>query len=406
MTGRATISAVEARAIALRGLGLDTIREVRSIGAAEIRQTIRRLGLLQIDYVNVVVPAQYQVLFTRLGRYDRTLLDRIVYEQRDCVEQWAREASIVPIEHWPLLHHRRQPTDRRGKRMTTFLQRNKRYADGVLALITEHGAVARGDVPAPPLPPRQATEFWRWNLAKMTLEALFACGTLAIAGRRSSDMARVYDLATRLIPAPHRETRLAEVEARAQLLHGAARVLGVATEGDLADYYRMTLAEARPALKLLIARGALREARVEGWAKPAWIESNAASAERCNGRALLSPFDPAIWCRERALRLFGFDYRLEIWVPPARRRFGYYVLPFLWKDRLVARVDLKADRAAGLLRVLGAFLESEAEVEPIALALAQELVEMADWLGLRGVAIGRRGNLARPLSRAVRTLFT
>jgi hypothetical protein len=234
------------------------------------------------------------------------------------------------------------------------------------------------------------------------LEAYFGQGELAVAERRPN-FARVFDLAERLIPPEHHRRRVDREEAQRELLQLAARSHGVGTAADLADYYRMLLRDARPRLAELVASGELREARVEGWREPAYLHRQAQLPRRIEAAALLSPFDPVIWFRPRAARLFAFDYRFEIFVPQVKRKWGCYVLPFLLGDRLVARVDLKADRVGRRLLVLSAHLESGVEPDSIADALAAELGVLAAWLDLDSISVGRRGNVARPLAVAVRS---
>jgi hypothetical protein len=233
------------------------------------------------------------------------------------------------------------------------------------------------------------------------LEAHFGRGLLAVAERRPN-FARAYDLAERVLPPEHYRRQVGRAEAERELLRLAARAHGVGTAADLADYYRLPVREARPRITELVAAGELREVRVEGFREPAYLHPEARLPRQINALALLSPFDPVIWYRARAARLFAFDYRLEVFVPRAQRRWGCYVLPFLLGESLVARVDLKADRAERRLLVLAAYLEPAAEPEAVAAALAAELWTMAGWLGLDSVTVERRGGFARPLAAAVR----
>jgi uncharacterized protein YcaQ len=241
---------------------------------------------------------------------------------------------------------------------------------------------------------------WVGTVPRATLEALFGRGTLAVADRRPN-FARVYDLAERVIPAAARERRVDRDEALRELLRRAAHAQGVATAADLADYFRLSPREARPRIRELVEEGVVEEVRVEGWGEPAYLAAGAAAPRAPSAAALLSPFDPVIWHRPRAARLFDFDYRLEIYTPAPRRRWGYYVLPFLLNDRVVGRVDLKADRAGGRLLVLAAHREHHADSAVVAAALAAELRTLAAWLDLDDVAVAPRGNLARVLAAAL-----
>jgi len=397
----ADLSSGEARRVALAAQGFDRPRPRRRVGAGDLRRVIRQLGLLQIDFVNVLAPAHYQVPFSRLGRYDRSLLDEVVYRGREFTEQWAHEASIVPVETWPLLRHRMERHRVRPYGFERFLASNAAYADQALAQVREHGPLTAGDLPDPESGSRRLPGAWFRSVPRAVLEAHFGRGALAVAERRPN-FARVFDLAERRLPAEHHERRPRPEESQRELLRLAARAHGVGTAADLADYYRMPMREARGPLAGLVASGELREVRVEGWREPAYLHRRARRPARIRAAALLSPFDPLVWYRPRVARLFRFDYRVEIFVPRPMRRWGYYVLPFLLGDRLVARVDLKADRPRRRLRVLAAYLEPGARPATVAEALAVELKTMASWLGLEVVGVERRGNLARPLAAAVR----
>ena len=394
------LSLAEARAIALAAQGFDRPRPVR-VTIRDVARTIRQLALVQLDYVNVVVPSHYQVPFSRLGRYDRTLLDKLVYGSGEFTEHWAHEASIVPTETWPLLGYRREEHRARPWGFDKFLRQNSAYVARVLEEVRTRGPLRADELPHPGGVPRRLLEHaWFRSVPRAVLEAHFGRGALAIA-TRESDFARRYDLSDRVVPKEHHGRTVERVGAQRELLLQAARAHGVGTAADLADYFRMPVRDARPRLSELVAAGELSEARVEGWREPAWVHRDAASV-RIEARALLSPFDPVVWFRPRTARLFGFDYRFEIFVPAPKRRWGAYVLPFLQGDRLAARVDLKSDRAARRLVVLGAWFEPWADRTAVAPALAAELRDWAEWLGLERVVVGRRGDLARALSAAVR----
>jgi uncharacterized protein YcaQ len=357
--------------------------------------------MLQIDYVTVVVPSQYQVLFARHGSFDRSRLDALLFRRHALLEQWAHEASIVPVETWPLLAHRRQIHRARPWGFDDFLRRRPDYTARALDRIREAGALAADELPHPDDHPSRLEHSWYGTVRRATLEALFGRGVLAIAGRRP-DFARLYDLAERVVAPEHAARSVTRRDAEREMLRTASRAHGVATAGDLADYWRMTARDARPRIAELAEAGEILPARVEGWREPAWLHREARVPDRIDAVALLSPFDPVVWSRRRTSRLFGFEYRLEIFVPEPRRRFGAYVLPLLLGDRLVGRLDLKADRAAGRLLVRGAHLEPGVAAGPVAEAAAAELAAMASWLGLERVTVGRRGGLARALGAAAR----
>ncbi len=399
---RGHLSLSEARRIALAAQGFDRPRPNGRVGVGHFRRTIRQLGLLQIDYVNVLVPAHYQVLFSRLGPYNRSRLDEFVYRRGEFTEQWAHEASIVPVDSWPLLRHRMAVHRVRPYGFELFIDRNPAYVDWVLDEVRRRGPLTADDLAEPDgMARRIAGDAWVGTVPQAVLEAHFGRGLLAVAERRAN-FARVFDLAERLIPPEHHGRQVQPEEARRELLRRAARSQGVGTAGDLADYYRMPVREARPRLAELVAAGELREVRVEGWREPAYLHPAARLPSRIDAAALLSPFDPLIWYRARAERLFNFAYRIEIYVPEAKRKWGYYILPFLMADRLVARVDLKADRTGRRLLVLAAYLEPHAKSGAVSNALAAELRTMATWLGLDTVAVERRGDFARALAAAVR----
>lgn len=396
----ADLSLDDARRLALAAQGFDRPRPHRVAGR-DLARVIQRLGLVQLDFVNVLVPAHYQVLFSRLGPYRRSLLHETIYRRGAFTEQWAHEASIVPMDVWPLLRHRREAHRVRPWGFERFLADQPGYVRRVLAAVRRRGALTAADLPPPADVARRIRgDAWVGTVPRATLEALFGRGTLAVADRLPN-FARVYDLAERVIPAEHHGRRVAGDEAQRELLRRAARALGVATAGDLADYYRMSPREARPRIAELVAAGDLEEARVAGWREPAYVAAGARAPRAIAAAALLSPFDPLIWHRPRAERLFGFAYRLEIYTPALRRRWGYYVLPFLLGERIVARVDLKADRAPGRLLAPAAYRERHADARTVAAALAAELRVLAGWLGLRDIAVGARGNLARALSAEV-----
>ncbi len=396
-----TISLDEARRLALAAQGFDRPRPAGRPDARHVRGVILRLGLLQLDFVTVVGPAHYQVLFSRLGPYDRALLDDLAYRRREFTEQWAHEASLLPVDAWPLLRHRMEVHRPRPYNFGPVLARHPEYAGRVLAEVRARGPLGAEELDHPEGGPRRLEHAWHGSVSRAMLEALFGQGALAVAGRRP-DFSRLYDLAERVVPPEHLKRVVDPAEARRELLRRAARAHGVGTAADLADYFRMPVGEARPRLDELVEAETLRTVRVEGWREPAYLDPAARAPRRIDAAALLSPFDPLIWFRPRTQRLFGFEYRFEIFTPPATRRWGCYVLPFLLGDRLVARVDLKSDRPARRLRVVAAHLEPGVEPDRVAAALAAELRLLAGWLGLDGVAVARRAGFDRALAAALR----
>ena len=395
-----TLSLNQARRLATAAQGLDR----RPVGAADadaVATAIRQLGVLQLDFVNVLVPSHYLVLYSRLGAYDRRELHRAVYARREFTETWAHEASIVPMDAWPLLRYRMETHRARPWGFDVIMRRHHGYVDTAIEEIQRRGALSAGELPDPVHTSRRLPGSWYGSVPRAVLEACFGRGRLAVTHRLDS-FARVYDLADRVIPPEHFTRRVTQADGERELLRRAARALGVGTAGDLADYFRMPVRDVRPRLGDLLADGTLVEVRVEGWREPAYRHRDAQPTAPVAACALLSPFDPLIWFRARARRLFGFDYRFEIFVPEAKRKWGAYVLPFLLGDQLVARVNVKADRARRRLLVPGAYLEPSADHARVAPALAGELQGLATWLGLTAVAVGRRGNLARALAAALR----
>jgi uncharacterized protein YcaQ len=349
--------------------------------------------LLQIDSVNVLVRAHYLPLFSRLGPYDRPLLDAAAYAgpRRTVFEYWGHEASLLPVALHPLLRWRMLRAEQ-GQGLYSGLARfgreRRAFVKAVLAEVTDRGPLSASDLSTGG---RGRGSWWGWSEGKTALEWLFWAGLVTTAERRGFE--RVYDLPSRALPpAVLAAPTPPEGEAQRALLRLAARALGVATERDLRDYFRLEVADTRARVAEMVEAGDLLPVEVEGWGRPGYLSPEARIPRRVEARALLAPFDPAVWDRHRTERIFGFHYRLEIYTPAHRRTHGYYVLPFLLGDRLVARVDLKADRAAGRLRAVAAHLESPADARAVAPALLEELEDMADWLALDGLDLcGRRG---------------
>ncbi len=363
-----------------------------------------RVGLVQIDSVNVLVRSQELPLFARLGPHPRTLIPDATHAGR-LFEYWGHEASHIPVEHHRLFRWRMEAAANgevwRGLR--ELQQRRAQFVEDVYALVRDGGPVVAGDVSERR---ERKGPWWDWDDAKAALELLFWTGRLT-ARRRVSDFARIYDLTERVLPAAALAAPTpTEEEARRELLVLAARHLGVATFADLADYHRQNAVTARPRLHELVEDGRLEPVAVDGWRQTAYVCPDVTIPRRVEARALLSPFDSLVWARQRTERLFDFHYRLELYTPAARRRFGYYVLPFLLGDRLVARVDLKSDRSRSTLVAHAAYAEAAADPATVATELAAELASMAAWLGLEHLEVGSRGDLAGALARAARSVST
>ena len=380
-TRRTTISAAEARRIALAAQGLDRDRPAKPNDARHFRRALHAIGVLQLDFVNVLIPAHFRLLWSRLGGYNRRRLEQFLYDSREFTEQWAHEASIVRSSDWPLLEHRRQAWEPWRRNPLATLDDPDAYLRDILEQVREQGAVTANHLPAAKSPARKKPGDWHRPVQRWALEHHFGRGLLGVR-RRLGNFQRVYDLPERLIDKVHRERSVSAHDAQRELLRQAATSLGVATLKDLADYYRMTSRDASPRVAELVEEGALQPVRVEGWKDQAYLAETARFPRRIEGASLLSPFDPIVWYRPRAARLFDFEYRIEIYVPEAQRRWGYYVLPFLLGDRIVARVDLKADRKAGALLVNSLHHEAGTDQKKTEVALADELGALAQWLGL------------------------
>jgi uncharacterized protein YcaQ len=390
-----TISLERARRMALAAQGLAAARPGGRVDIRHLRRVMGSVGALQIDSVNVVARAHLLTLFTRLGAFDAGLLDRAL-ERRRLFEYWGHAASYLPIEDWPLFRARME-----GMRPWGGVRRleadHPGFVDRVLEEVRERGPLTASDLADGG---ERRGNWWGWSDGKLALEWLFASGRVTVAHREN--FTRYYDLPERVIPedvrarpSPGRE------DAHRSLLLRAAASMGVATASDLADYYRINIRAARPAVDALASEGSLERVAVEGWKDDAFVHPEAVVPRAAREHRLVGPFDSLVWSRERTERLFGFRYRIEIYVPEPEREYGYYVFPFLTGGRLAARVDLKADRGAGVLRVRGAFAEEGADRAAVARELAAELGEMCAWLGLGEVSVDRRGGLAGDLRTAL-----
>ena len=397
---RKQLSLAQARRVALAAQGLDKSRPAGTPTRQHIRRVINRLGLLQLDFVNVLVPAHYFVLFSRLGPYERAAFDRLVYNGREFIEHWAHEASIVPVECWPLLRYRREDYRPWPNSPIMKLKGRKRYLETALDIVKQSGPVVSGDLPPLPAPKGKAGD-WSRSVPRWALEVHFGHGRVSVAGRLPN-FQRSYDVPDKLVDEPHYSTSLSREDSQRRLLEISAHAHGIGTLHDLADYFRMSPREAAPRLEELVEEGRVHRIQVESWREPAFLHRQARVPRRLHACSLLSPFDPVVWFRPRAERLFGFHYRIEIYVPAAKRKYGYYVLPFLLGDTIVARVDLKADRKNSSLLVLAAHVEEHADEHRTAHALANELQTLAQWLGLEHVKVGRKGSLASALRKSVK----
>ncbi len=396
-----TLSKAQARRIALVAQGFrdprHTVPTMRTFN-----RTLARTGVLQIDSVNVFQRAHYMPLFSRMGRYDTELLRRAAERRpRKIVEYWAHVAAFMPVDLWPHMQHRMAGYRERGHEWP-IMRTKPELAESLLAEVREVGPATARDLDDG-LPRVKEHWGWNWSDTKKALEYLFFAGQLTVAGRNSA-FERLYDVPERVLPPEVLDAPTPSVEeANIELVRRAAMSHGVGTEYCLRDYFRMHHAAARPAIDALVESGELLPVSVEGWGRPAYLHKDARLPRKVDARALLSPFDPVVWERARTEHLFGFRYRIEIYVPEEKRVHGYYVLPFLLGDQLVARVDLKADRQGSVLVVKSAHAEPGAP-EETASELAAELAEAALWLGLDDIAVEPRGDLADELLHEVKAL--
>ena len=400
MSGSA-LSIAEARRLALGAQGFTDPPPSGSVDVRHFRRVLSRLGLLQLDSVQAVCRSHFLPVYSRLGPYDRAALDDWLWHSGEMFEAWSHEASIVPVAMEPQLRWFKQLVAD-GEVWPGFHAMATTHADyvaGVLDEVHRHGPLFAGDLSDPR--PRRGTWWNGRSDGRRALDWLFRTGEVGIT--RTGNFEKGFSRLAHLIP---EEVRLLPTpdahEAQRDLLERAARSHGVGTAADLADYFRLRMPEARPRIAELVEAGRLLEVSVEGWQQPGLRHPEAVVPRKVDARALLSPFDPVVWFRPRAERLFGFRYRIEIYVPAEKREYGYYVLPFLLGEGLVGRVDVKADRAGGRLLARGVFAEEGVDRERVGAELAVELERLADFLGLDEVVVGRRGNLAAALRAARR----
>jgi len=389
MPAQLSFSIKQARRLALAAQGFGGRPSTAAINSAQVNRMIGRLGLLQIDSVNALVRSHYLPLFSRLGNYSPQLLDQAAWSQgrqRRLFEYWGHEASLLPLAMYPLLRWRMQRASQ-GQgiygQLARFGQEHQATIRRVLAAVQERGALGAGS-----LSTRQerAGPWWDWSVEKRALEWLFAAGEVTVAGRRGFE--RLYDLPERVLPAAIvQQPLLDEAEAQRGLLLHALGALGVATEKDLRDYFRLSPSDSQACLAQLLEAGEVQACEVEGWRQAAYCLPAPKVPRKVEASALLSPFDSLVWERSRTERLFDFRYRLEIYTPQHKRVYGYYVLPFLHDERIVARVDLRAERALGRLAVHAVHEEPSGLNEQGMLALAANLRQMAQWLGLEQIQL-------------------
>ncbi len=398
-----TLSPAQARRIALAAQGFSRARPA-SVSARHIHRAMDRMGVLQIDSVNVFARSHYMPLFSRLGAYDPALFDRVFHSRTThYVEYMAHEATFIPVEDWPLWRFRMEHFRARWAAADSWMSTNTRTLRWVQDELRARGPLRPADLREDA--PRERGTWWDWDDVKLALEHLWRTGDVAISGRKGFE--RSYALAEQVIPDAVLSRHVPRDDAIRELTRRAARSSGIATQSDLADYHRIRdRAAVSQSIADLVDAGELLPASVRGWDRggrplPSWRHRDAVLPRRIDAAALLTPFDPVVWFRDRALRAFELDYRIEIYVPADKRRYGYYSLPVLVGDRIVARVDLKADRATSTLQVQSAWWEPQAAPDADAERIAAELARAADWQGLAHVSVSRWGTAAEALHTAL-----
>lgn len=385
------LSVDRARRAALAAQGLARPAPPGRVDRRHFRRLFADIGLLQLDSVNVLERSHYLPVLARLGEYRKPDLDRYTVESGEVFEYWGHEASLLPVELYPLLRFRMNGL-KPWRRVRALMEDHPGYVESVYDEVVARGPMTVGDLADPG---RRSGSWWGWGNGKIALEWLFASGR--ITAYRTANFTRVYDLPKRVLPASVLEAEpVSRHEAYRRLLVRSVQHHAVGTAADLADYYRLHGPSARPILAELADEGVIARVEVPGWRGPVYADPDLSVPRRVTGSALLSPFDPVVWARDRAERLFDFRYRIEIYVPKSKRVFGYYVLPYLLDGELVGRVDLKADRHAGLLRVQAAHAEPGVDARRVAAAMWSDLASMARWLGLDGIAVSGEGNLKLP----------
>ena len=394
-----SLSAADARRIAVAAQGLASAEHGRPADRRALRRMVDQTGLIQIDSVNTVVRAHELPPFARLGPYPRSLLKESTERHRDLFEYWGHAACLLPIETQPLWRWRMQALRERERHELARIEAERPgYVDAVLAELRDRGPLTAGELTDGG---KARGPWWGWADGKLVLEWLFAAGDVSVAGRRGT-FERVYDLTERVVPAAVLARPTPSVEdAHRDLVRISSRALGVGTRGEIGRYFYLGSARTAAAVRDLVETGELVPVTVDGWSEPAYLAAGARRPRSVAARALLAPFDPLVFDRDRVERLFGMRYRIEIYTPAPRRVYGYYVMPFLLGDTLVGRVDLKADRARSALVAQASWAEPGMDHAVVGPELAEHLRLMAGWLDLRDVEIRPKGDLAPAVARAV-----
>jgi len=398
-----SLSAAQARRVLLaaQGFGRPTATATRPAGTRQLNLLFDRIRLIQLDSVNVYERSHYQPVFARLGHYDKSALDALTFGKatasrpRRYIEYWAHEAALIPLESWPLWRWKMDALSRRDPERYDWARDNQAMLQWLRDELANTGPISAREIEHDAN--RRTGPWWGWSDVKQGLEMLFRWGEVVSAGRTRFE--RRYALTEHIVPEELRACEVSRADAHLALVSQAAQALGVGTASDLADYFRLKNVDVRAAIAELADSGELVPVTVQGWKQPTWLHRDARLPRRIEHVALLSPFDPVVWDRPRAERMFGFHYRIEIYVPQSQRQFGYYSLPVLVDDALVGRIDLKTDRHARVLRVQSAWHEEGLEARAGGLGgLAERLVptlrEIAHWQGMEAITVAGSGTLS------------
>jgi len=390
------ISLDAARRIALGAQGFNDQKPTGRVDVRHFRKVMNTLGLVQLDSVNVCVRTHYMPFYARLGPYEQDGLDAWLNTSGENFEYWAHEAAVLPVDRFPLWRWKMQEM-KPWRRASALLEAHPELLDDVLRQVQERGPITVTDLDAPAA---RTEAWWGYGPGKVALEVLFADGK--ITALRTGNFQRLYDLPDRAIP-PNilDEPKIDRDDAYRQLIVAGTKHHGIGSLHDIADYFRLNIPTARPFFAQLATEGLIEEVEVAGWKGPVYVDPDAVRPRSISGTTLLSPFDPVVWYRERAERLFNFRYRIEIYVPEPKRVFGYYVLPLMVDGHLVGRVDLKADRKNAALLVRSAFREEGTDEGAVASALGAELERFAGWLGLTSIDLADKGNLMSALRKSL-----
>jgi len=402
VTKHTELSSTQARSMAVSAQGLQATSPFSSprLDIRHLRWALEKLGVLQMDAVNAVARSHLLVLRARLGgSHDglSQLLDLAAYQRHELTEYWCHEASYLPVNDLPLFSWRMRRAEK-GEvwgGIRKFVAENPEFVAEVENYVTGNGPVSAGQLQTKP----KSGTWWAWSESKVALEWLFWTGKVTVS--RRENFTRFYDLSTRVLPSRALDDSVSEAEAHHELIRRAGRHLGVAAAEDLIDYFRLPKVDGRQRVMELVENNELLPVQVEGWDRVGYISADAKVSESTSKSVLLSPFDPLVWFRPRTQRLFNFKYRLEIYVPKAKRVHGYYVLPFLHANQLCARVDVKADTKAGVLHVPAVYAEADGMKDQAIETLASELRSLATWRNLETIKVGQRGNLARQLKKVI-----